>query len=1285
MSTTTSAYMVASLLEKMSNEDSDIRYMATADLITELQKDSFNLEDSTEKKVIDAVLTLMKDKSGEVQNLAVKCLGPLVKKIKEAQLQDVVDKLCNFAAQQEVEELRDIASIGLKTIIVEIPVNSPIGNNVTKRVLPRLITLISNNKATYEVQMDTLDILAEISARFGSSVSQDMNKQQQNALLPLLGYPRPAVRKRTTVAIGNLVMHTNDELFDELVKRLLVELNKSADSKEMLRTLIQCVGALSRFSAPRLGAYLSQILPLVIKYTKTDDDDELRENCLQALESFVLRCPTEMTPYITQIVQLSLEYLKYDPNYADDEEEEEGDEGENEAMEQDNDEEDEDEDADDYSDDDDISWKVRRSASKTLSAIIGTRGELLSQLYHQVAPALIGRFKEREESVRVDVLQTFIVLLRQTLVTAIDFTHNVDMEMGGENSKRRRGTGSPSVVPMETEESPKQLLRNQVPRLSRALSKQLVSKSTQTRQTGFTLLRELVTVLNGGLENHIGLFIPAIESSLSSAAADQHHIGTTSNLKIETLTFLRQLFKTHPAVAFHKYLRRLCPPIISSVQDKFYKITAEAFLVCIELIKVIRPINYDSVSQTQTVQPLNPEFKPYIAQIYTVTMQRLATSDADQEVKERSIMCLGALLSQAGDQLVAEHRAAFNILLERLRNEITRLTTVKTLTAIANSPVCTGEEVKRTVLEAVDDVAVLLRKSNRQLKVASLGCLEVLVKRYGKFLTPASFTNLLTELKPLISDADLHLLPLSLTTVVSILHANPGSIPIIKQDVLPSVFRLVQSPLVQGAALDSLLTLFAALVRTNPQDYTLLVAGLIGPVANDKQVQLAVSKQSYSTIAQCVATLCLNSEANCSSTVSDFERQIEDTNSSESVKYLSLLTLGEIGRKVDLSGHAKVHTTILVLFSVPSEEVKSAAAFALGNISVGNIPKYLPIIISEIKQQPKRRYLLLHALKELITRHSQKEGSNSLGTYSDEIWVLLFDKCESDEEGTRNVVAECLGKLTLTNPYKFLPELQKRLQSSSPQTRGTVVTAIKYTFTDQAQNYDDLLRPLIVEFLSLMKDTDLNVRRLSLSTLNSAAHNKPYLIRDVLNTLLPLLYQETVVKEELIRMVEMGPFKHKVDDGLEIRKSAFECMYTLLDSCLDKIEIFGFMDRVFAGLSDQHDIKVLAHLMMMRLANVAPTAVTQKLDDAVEPLKATLNYKVKQTAVKQEVEKNQELVRSALRCIAVLTKLSEPATTPRFDTFLKEIRASTLGDEYKTIVADADNKERRGADYMDLS
>lgn len=59
--------------------------------------------------------------------------------------------------------------------------------------------------------------------------------------------------------------------------------------------------------------------------------------------------------------------------------------------------------------------------------------------------------------------------------------------------------------------------------------------------------------------------------------------------------------------------------------------------------------------------------------------------------------------------------------------------------------------------------------------------------------------------------------------------------------------------------------------------------------------------------------------------------------------------------------------------------------------------------------------------------------------------------------------------------------------------------------------------------------------------------------------------------------VEMGPFKHTVDDGLDLRKAAFECMYTLLDSCLDRIDIFTFLNHVEDGLKDHYDIKVQTH------------------------------------------------------------------------------------------------------------
>jgi len=131
----------------------------------------------------------------------------------------------------------------------------------------------------------------------------------------------------------------------------------------------------------------------------------------QALESLATRCPEEAGPFVVGVVAACLEYMKYDPNYVDDGEDEE------EGMDVDVDEDDDDDgvgDDRDYSDDDDVSWKVRRAAVKTLTSLIVTRPDLLSEFYHRVAPALVARFREREENVRLDILTAFTSLLERT-------------------------------------------------------------------------------------------------------------------------------------------------------------------------------------------------------------------------------------------------------------------------------------------------------------------------------------------------------------------------------------------------------------------------------------------------------------------------------------------------------------------------------------------------------------------------------------------------------------------------------------------------------------------------------------------------------------------------------------------------------------------------------------------------------------------------------------------------------------------------------------------------------
>lgn len=67
------------------------------------------------------------------------------------------------------------------------------------------------------------------------------------------------------------------------------------------------------------------------------------------------------------------------------------------------------------------------------------------------------------------------------------------------------------------------------------------------------------------------------------------------------------------------------------------------------------------------------------------------------------------------------------------------------------------------------------------------------------------------------------------------------------------------------------------------------------------------------------------------------------------------------------SNHRRVCKVWCVSTCVSVSQVKSAASYALGSIAVGNLPEYLPFVLQEISSS-KRQYLLLHSLKEIISK-----------------------------------------------------------------------------------------------------------------------------------------------------------------------------------------------------------------------------------------------------------------------------------------------------------------------------
>jgi len=103
--------------------------------------------------------------------------------------------------------------------------------------------------------------------------------------------------------------------------------------------------------------------------------------------------------------------------------------------------------------------------------------------------------------------------------------------------------------------------------------------------------------------------------------------------------------------------------------------------------------------------------------------------------------------------------------------------------------------------------------------------------------------------------------------------------------------------------------------------------------------------------------------------------------------------------------------------------------------------------------------------------------------------------------------------------------------------RGMVIQAIRFTLADSDDSFDDVLKPVLLNMLTTMlNDPNLENRRLALSTLNSATQSKSQIILPHLAQLVPLVMRESKLNPDLVREVQMGPFKHKIDDGLELRK-----------------------------------------------------------------------------------------------------------------------------------------------------
>jgi cullin-associated NEDD8-dissociated protein 1 len=932
-------------------------------------------------------------------------------------------------------------------------------SSISRILIPRIAGPSGMLESDVGLTPDTVDVLIEIVRCFGPMLQPFEIENLQTALVALLERDKgnSVIKKRAVVAMSMLAHYFSEDLLRHFISRVTSLLGQPHLPPVTRRLYITIIGSIARSIPYRFGAYLPELVPFILHCLGEEElqsqleeisenteaslvFNEVREAALVALEAFLASCPTQMRPFTADAIDASLRYLKFDPNYAMDDDDE---------MDEDEDDEDPDED-DEYEadggfdDDDDASWKVRRCAAKTLYTIVSTRssGDLLESgvLYGKVAPALAKRFDEREENVRLEVISTMALLVRKTgegviPEFSIDDSQSELPNQPPHSRKRRRqssgggasafaltlglsslsGTGLTSPTTEKIPASgPQADLAGLTPTIIKSSVKLLKGKLIPTKQATINLLDDLVTVQRGGLgpyfDQIIAPIIDAIKSSATTSASTSLSVAggsasaTAATLKISALRLTSDIVKNHSSAMLQPHLPSIVAGVVSVTHDRFYKISGGGIQTAEEVVKAITPPRSRLTAQ---------KFKGELQKLYDVIIDRTVANDADVEVRQKAIHALGTLLARTsgpeGSGLLPEdkQKAALGHLLERLKNETTRLAAVRAVDNIAALSSSSGVQFNAAwIREVAVELSAQLRKANRALRGSSIMALKHLILSPATkgTLDDATIKSIVSDLILVIPNNDAQLLGPGLLVLAHLAQEKPKIV--ITSSLIQALCTLLQST-VPGSVLDSLVVLVTDIGQVGCGKE--LMKGLL--------MDVGVGGEP-SVVGKVIGTLLVASGDSAGVSINSFVEEVKTNSDDQARASLGLAVLGEAGLRLGPKS-SLTPNLFLQQLSHRSDKVALSAAVALGRAGAGHVAEYVPTILSAMNTGASQ-YLLLQSIKEVLQQAAL--ALTDLKEFSTPIWDRVL--AASAVEDNKAVCAECIGRMVLIDPRTNMPKLE---------------------------------------------------------------------------------------------------------------------------------------------------------------------------------------------------------------------------------------------------------------------
>ncbi|KAJ1995126.1 Cullin-associated NEDD8-dissociated protein 1 [Coemansia spiralis] len=1234
-------------LSKMDDSDKDIRIVALTDLIETFKENSKKISNDDAKRYTDTLFKALDDSQSYVQNLATECLAACIKVIDTAIAINVAKAICDHIAGNQSEKKANAMSVALRVMTSRIAEGSDNRALLAQLAIPIVNTLTSATALASDVIVDIFTALMDVLVHAGTQIANDdaaLNSVQR-LLLNYISNKNTAVSRRTITVLGTFVVCVPGEQSKKALDIIFQRYKDAIRDNEkcmLLRVLVTIARQKPELIRSHIGDIINRELEIV-----DEADNELRVASLLAMKTFVAKAPDLTGFRIDDIYTVGVNAIRFDPDYNYDDESDQTDDMDTTSEDGLDDEFDE----DIYEDNEDISWDIRLSGVKLLSEI--TESGLFSheRVVQDIGAVFVECFREREDVVRAEILLKYAKIFS--------------------NLGQKQRQSQEHSADMDIDSNVNDMVRQQIPSAVAAILSAIKNypKHVETKQLAFAIFTRFVPLSISAVDSVLSKIMPLVISTLESGdiASASQAVSTSivkTNIKIDALDFLLEYIKrTRLSTEADGFLFTIKDKIKDAASSSLTMVQTATCEVSSAILKLLR-LAADSAEKSIE------HYLSWANEMTEVVLTLVNTKDHALRISSYSF--IGTVLYEFGDLLndaVVDN--ALKVLTDWNQGiEMTQSSIGALLTAVTKPthlPEGFVASVASTIMKQANE---RLQNSNTRFHTAALE----LVKSLSEYKLAA------------VNDFG----PSTIAKIVDIICATPESPPLPALRAFAGVCTHVSVDTVNGIS-SSLLTCLSMatiydklsadaledLYRTVGEAFPSVVKSwekslfgkwtanyvqldsmrLVKPMET-AQMHHPINKlpnAAKSIIALRVGYYRQSGQPWSSEFL--YEALNMSTKSAEGIAHvcLGLRAFGYLAIGGQLDENESLCAQLYKHIESSNGDVRGEAAFALGNYA-GRFPDNFSNLFESamkattagaatgtLEEASDIRDISgpdkIQAVKIAIeyTLHSKSDVAVTKG-----MWNQIAGFVQKGNSTISDVLAQGLAIIAVNHPRTFISQLASCVDNSKNKyAKQFFITVFRTVLADKGLDYqcNEEIKKALPAVLANISDCDVGIRRLCLLALYTVIQNKNVLTKEIVATIQPMLFAQTMVDDSLVRFVTMGPFKKRIDDGLETRKCAYQCVHVLVRTMPDAIDMDSVVDCVIRGIYDEQDIRTVVQQIVNESAARFPTAFYARLGDLVDAISKMQATKLGKNSVKQEIEKHKEMLKLTVGIVYSLERI----------------------------------------------